>query len=78
MKSIVWQLLKLADGTRSQQFAGVPSQVRAQLDLLVPAESRDLFAVLVLVDGHSDSEFEFSRCPVLSVSKFLDLEVLKS
>lgn len=77
MKHIVWQLLNLQNATRSEVFAGSPSVVRSQISDAVPEEHRESFAVLVLADV-SDGVTEFSRCPVLPVSQFINLEVLKN
>lgn len=78
MKTIVYQLLNLASAERSQALSGNASQVRSQLELLVPEENREKFAVIVLLDGDDPLDFDFSRCPVLSVSQFLQVESLKA
>lgn len=77
-KIIVYQLLNLSTAERSQALSGVASQVRSQLEMMVPEENREKFSVIVLLDGEDPMDIEFSRCPVLSVSQFLQVESLKA
>lgn len=69
---VIFQLLNVADGTRSQAFAMDREELAATFDKLTEEETENQ-RILILMEEGEPGDMQVSFCPVLSIQHFSEI-----
>lgn len=69
---MVFQVIKVEDGTRSEAFTADRTEMVEKFKELIPETEHDQHAILVLLEDR-EGEIYFSRAPYMLVSHFVQL-----